>query len=209
MTTSTRPLVPAALVVAVLAGCLSDGSQSETPDDETVQAPEVSVTAPAQRSTPFCETMIQLSDRLLTDDVDDAGSLIIETYRSILPEVPTEIQSDFETVLLALETGAPVPTDPPRPTIATTVPPAGANATSTTTTTIPTTTTDDPPPTDVTSTSPDTAATTVAAPDVGYADGGSPSERINNYVSFACRSSQNNPGPPATPPLQEPPVTTP
>jgi len=104
--------------------------------------------------------------------------------------VPPEIASDFSAVLVALETGAPAPTDPPLPTTPTTVPTSGAS-------------------TGGSGTAAGSAPTTPPGVDVGFAAGNSPAERINNYVSFACRDTQNNPGPPATEPLEEPPPTSP
>jgi hypothetical protein len=35
----------------------------------------------------------------------------------------------------------------------------------------------------------------------GYLPDDEPNQRLNDYVQFACRDSQNNPGPPATQPL--------
>ena len=152
---------------------------------------------PASRLTPFCEAMIELSDQLRSEEVADDENLIITTYRSIRAEVPPEISADFDAVLVALETGAPAPTDPPLPTSPTTVPTPTASSTSTVA------------PDAQTDVGAGSVPTSSPGVDVGYAAGNSPSERINNYVSFACRDTQNNPGPPATEPLEEPPTTSP
>ena len=117
--------VTAAFVVLV-SGCVSDGPGASEPD-ATTPAPVISVTIPPSRLTPFCESMIDLSDRLRGGEVDDDQLLIIQTYRSIEAQVPPEIASDFTAVLVALETGAPAPTDPPLPTTPTTVPTSAAS----------------------------------------------------------------------------------
>lgn len=188
-------------LVVLAAGCVSDGPDASEPDTDVAPVPDISVTIPPSRLTPFCAAMIDLSDQLRSEEVVDDGALIITTYRSIQQEVPPEISADFDAVLVALESGAPAPTDPPLPTTPTT--PTSSQTTTPTTTA---TTVDPDGQIDA-----DTGSVPTSAPgvDVGYAAGNSPSERINNYVSFACRDTQNNPGPPATEPLEEPPPTSP
>lgn len=199
----TRSIVTTAAIALLVSGCVSDGPPASEPDSETADAPDISVTVPPSRQTPFCQTMIDLSDQLRTDDVGDDEALIISTYESIRPEVPAEISADFDAVLDALRTGTPAPTDPPLPTTPSTVPTSAVSTTDTTTEVA-------PPATSQTEQETDDSVAPTSAPgvDVGYAAGNSPSERINNYVSFECRDTQNNPGPPATQPLEEPPPTT-
>lgn len=191
---------------ALLTGCVSDGSQpgSET-GDAADPAPGISVEVPPDRLTPFCQAMIELTDRVRSGEAvgDEA---ILETYRSISDDVPAAIADDFDRVLTALETGTPIPTDPPRDTIQTVPrpsPPASDE---------PTTTTSAPPPADttVTSTDPSDGEDEASVPDSSVVDerfdrDGSPADRINSYVTFVCRSADNNPGPPATQPLDGPP----
>lgn len=186
-----------------LTACVSDGSPDDADGaaEATDDAPRFEVTVPADRLTPFCQAMNELTEQLLTTEsaedesssgeaVDDAA-LIIETYRSIVDEVPDVIASDFAAVLSALEEGAPPPTDP----------------TIVTTTSVPAAPGGSAPPTVV----PVTDATGSTIPsegdaffDEGYGPGTSPAERVNEYVGFACRGTENNPGPPATQPLTEP-----
>jgi hypothetical protein len=187
MTTPIRRTVVLLVAVATTAGCVSTGDDDTDPGvEEDPGTPAVVVSAPPERQTPFCEAMIDLSDELLSGEVDDSEALIIETYRSILDVVPEQISADFTAVLSALEAGDPPQTDPPLPV-----------ATTPATTTAPT----EP-------TTPATGTGTTSEPEVGvdegFAPGTSPSERINNYVDFACRGTANNPGPPATPPLEGP-----
>ncbi len=166
-----------------LSACVSDGPReatSEEAEPETV----ISVTVPAERLTPFCQAMIDLTERIRSGEVDE--SLIVDTYRSIVEDVPAEIGSDFRAVLAALESGGPPPTDPPPDTIET----------------VPTTLADDRP--DATGGPPTTDTAGEVLVDEGFASGTSPAERINNYVTFSCRDTQNNPGPPPTQPLEEP-----
>ena len=164
---------------ALLAACTPDGSEA-TPDDTEPDEPTISVTVPVERLTPFCEAMIDLSDQLRAGGVEDANALIIETYRSIQPDVPLEIVIDFDQVLAALEAGLPPPTDPPiETTIATSAPPTtGFSAAPT----------EGP------------ASADGGSVDEGFDPDTSPTDRINSYVAFSCRSTGNNPGPPATQP---------
>jgi hypothetical protein len=183
-----------ALVAAVaLTGCISDDTTDDADGSAAAgdDAPTFEVTVPATRLTPFCQAMNELADELLSDETVDGAALIVETYRSIIDDVPDVIASDFAAVLAALEDGAPPPTDP---TIVTTtsLPPApGGSA----------------PPTAVPVT--DASGSTIPSEgdaffDEGYGPGTSPAERVNEYVGFACRGTENNPGPPATQPLTEP-----
>lgn len=160
---------------------------------ETPEAPSISVTVPIERLTPFCQAMIDLTNDVRNADGVDAGALIIDVYRTVADDVPPEIADDFGLVLAALEAGVPPPTDPPGTTTPTTPPSATSVSTTAATATE--------------STEAGASATTDVADtqvDEGFAPGNSPAERINSYVSFACRDAQNNPGPPATQPIVEP-----
>ncbi len=196
-----------ALATAVLAACIGGGDDGDETTDGSV--PEIpTVTAPAERGTPFCETMIEISDRVTTDPPADITAFVIESYEAILEDVPAEIRPDFEYVLADLR-GDPLP-DLPEPTA-----PPTADAP-------PTTAPDATATTDVDTSDAGTAPTTDAAgaPTTGGTSpaGGSvpgstqpvvdefflpnatPAERLSDYVDFTCRGRLNNPGPPATAP---------
>lgn len=178
----------------VLSGCTGD-DPADTAPDAAPEPPQVSVTVPPERLTPFCQEMIDLTDRLRTGDVDDAEATIVETYRRIADDAPNAIVDDFRLVLAALEAGEPPPTDPPRDTVATLAPSVTTDATVAST---------DAPP--VTPTDPATGSSAPRVIDEAFAPGDSPSERINSYVEFECRDTANNPGPPPTPPQAPPEV---
>ncbi len=164
----------------VLGGCVSNGPADEGATDETVdETTPISVTIPAERQTPFCAALIDLNDRIVTDTDIDAEALIVETYRSILPEVPPEIADDFLAVLTELETGVPPPTAPPvtRPDVTITTDPVTGEAIA-------------QGPDDTTE---------------YFFPSTTPAQRVNDYVEFACRDAANNPGPQATAPLAEEP----
>lgn len=179
--------------VLVAAGCVSDDSRQTDDTTEAADTTPISVTIPPVRGTPFCTAMIELTDTILGDQEVDAKALIIETYRSIEGEVPAEIADDFTSVLTQLETGVTAPTLAPvtQPDVER---PAPATA--------------PPDATDVTdgTASGGTDDTVIGADPDGstefYFGGSTPAERVNDYVAFACRDSENNPGPPATPPLE-------
>ena len=195
--------------VMLLSGCFFDGSDSTDASEEDAEpAPDISVTVPTERLTPFCQAMIDLTDAIRSgDEVGD--DLIVETYRSIVDDVPAAIADDFMLVLAALEAGAPPPTDPPRATIETLPRPDTTSAptgTSTPATTSTITSTTEPAATDEAPTSEPTVPGSVVV-DERYDRDDTPAERINSYVSFVCRAVDNNPGPPATEPLDDPPPT--
>lgn len=174
---SLRPAVVAALGVLMVGGCTQTGTPDADATTETVEeTTPISVTIPAERTTPFCSALIELNDRLLTDPEVDAEALIIETYRSVLADVPAEIETDFQAVLTELETGVPAPTLPP------------------------VTQPDLPPATD-----PDTGVTLVSPDDTieYFFPSPTPAQRVNDYVAFACRDATNNPGPPPTVPGED------
>lgn len=163
----------------LLSACLADGSDEAADNEDVADEPSISVTVPEARLTPFCITMIELSDELRTGSVANAGQLIIETYRAVRDDVPPEIADDFDVVLRALEAGAPPPTDPPAETV--------------------------PVDTIVITVASSVAGSAPATAVVGDVDEGfdpdsSPADRINSFVAFECRGTGNNPGPPPTQP---------
>lgn len=97
----------ALLVVIAVGGCSSDDdADSSTSSTDAVQVRTVPV--PPERLTPFCQAIADLDRRL--DEAgpdDDTGDMIIETYSSIVDEVPAEIRDDFLSVLAALQAGTP------------------------------------------------------------------------------------------------------
>lgn len=182
MTISIRAMGIGLLSVGLLSGCVFDGPEEPQGEaTETDPASGVSVVIPTERLSPFCQAMIDLTDRVRSGGVDHGE--IVATYRSISGDVPAEIADDFTLVLQALETGAPAPTDPPRATIQTLPAPQTS------------------PPTDRPATTQPSGSVAV---DERFDRDGSPGERVNSYVSFTCRDSDNNPGPPATQPLDAP-----
>lgn len=202
MSMSPRPLraVPVfAAAMLLLGACVGGGDDADvTTEDSTPLAGEVPV--PPERSTPFCEAMIDLSDRLVTDPPDDVGGFIIEIYESVLPDVPAEILPDFVYVLADLK-GEPLPPLPEPIVRATTVPPPTIDPASTTEPVVTEPPPTDPPVTDA-SGSVVEGSTPTSAPGVdefNRADD-TPAERLNDYVDFTCQGTLNNPGPPPTAP---------
>lgn len=176
MPSSRRPrtIAVAILVGSVaLAGCTwGDQDDEASAGPESTVAPVFSVTIPAERLTPFCQGMIDLTDRLLNDPPADPEAEIIGVYESLVAVVPPEIENEFLTVLARLQSGEPVAT--------------------VSVTTAPSTTIGDPNV---------TQPTTLFA-DEGYDPDEDPALRVNEYVQFACRDAVNNPGPAATQPTQ-------
>jgi hypothetical protein len=162
------------LALTLLAGCSSD---DETATDSTLaDTGQVrTVAVPPERQTPFCQAFAELDERIADlPEGADAGELIIDTYASIVDDVPPEIRDDFLTVLAALQAAAT------EGSVA-----ASSTSTSTTTTTA-------------------APVTTLEDFEEGYTPDDSPALRLNAYVQFACRDGQNNPGPPDTEPLPPP-----
>ena len=156
----------------LIVACTPDTSSSDADPDEAA-IPNGTFAIPAERLTPFCEAMIELSDRLETDPPADVEALIIETYVEIEDEVPPEIAPDFAAVLADLQ-GGPVPTTEPEPVPSTTADPSGAVPAEG----------DDPS-------------------DEGYLPSEDPTARLSAYVDYTCGGSLNNPGPPATQPFDD------
>jgi hypothetical protein len=171
------------VLVLLAAACSSDG---ETPSGSTFaeSGPARSVAVPPERSTPFCEAIADLDQQLNAADADaDTSQMIIDAYSAIVDDVPDEIRNDFLSVLAALQadpSGVTV-TQAATPDTAVTRPPASAAPVS---------------------------ATTVEDFEEGYLPDEDASSRLNAYIQFACRDSQNNPGPADTEPLPPPPSST-
>lgn len=171
----------AVAALATIAGCSDDaGNSGERPAD---LGAGVTLTIPPSRLTPFCQAMIDLSDRLETDPAGDEGELILDTYLSILDEVPAEIEEDFLVVIARLQRGD-------LPDLATTSSTRPAGRGPSTTTTMP-----DGATTDAT-----TGSTLPDAEYEGWTPDDDPAIRVNGYVDFVCRDNLNNPGPPASAP---------
>ena len=171
----------AAVLVALVAGCSSDDdAQSDSTFAET--GPLRTVAVPAERLSPFCESIADLGEQLNAAPADaDTSQMIIEAYSSMVELVPEEIRNDFLSVLAALQAD-----------------PSGATATLATT---PDTAVTTPPPSVST-------ASTLLGFEEGYLPDDDASSRLNAYIQFACRDSQNNPGPADTEPPPPPPSST-
>lgn len=168
-----RRALNAVCVLAILTGCSGAGDETSDETSDVPDTPEVTVSPPASRLTPFCQAMIELSDQLETDPPDDATSLIIETYEAILDDVPEEIEPDFLVVLADLQAGIPA---------------AEQSAGS-----------EDAP--DTTGPAGDSVEDFDAEGRVPTGDDSA--ERLSGYIDLACRDNVNNPGPPATEPLDD------
>jgi hypothetical protein len=160
-----------------LTGCNSGEREPEadTTGDDAVELPDVSVTIPLERLTPFCQAMIDLNDELIDDPPEDTRARIIEVYESIVDEVPAEIEVDFTTVLARLQAGESAITTPTAAPFVTSVVPNSI----------------------------DVSDTTNPLVDEGYDPDVDPTTRLAEYVRFACTDIANNPGPSATQPGNE------
>jgi hypothetical protein len=165
------------------ASCSSD---DDTQSDSTLveSEPARTVAVPPERMSPFCEAIANLDDELNAASSDaDTSQMIIDAYSSMVDVVPEEIRNDFLSVLAALQAD-----------------PSGANVTLGTT---PETAVTTPPP----SATP-APATTLEDFEEGYLPDDAASSRVNAYIQFACRDSENNPGPSDTQPSLPPPSST-
>ncbi len=138
--------------------------------------------------------MIDLADRLEADQSTDAGELILETYLSILDEVPDEIEEDFLVVVARLQRDE-------LPDLATTSPSTIPSSTTTSRSGEPTG--DGEPTAQATGdeTTGDGGLSTLDDAEYqGWTPDDDPALRVNGYVDFVCRDNLNNPGPPATVP---------
>lgn len=222
-----RAVVVCAVAAMAIAGCSGDDANS----GERPSSAGPTVTVPPSRLTPFCQEMIDLADRLETDESADPGALILDTYLSILDEVPDEIEEDFLVVIARLQRGelpdlgtgdaatgetgtdetGPDETGPDE-----TAGPDGASLDAGTDELTEDKGTDDGTDdsgdalgTDGTDDSGDTGDLTGTQEEAeyqGWTPDDDPALRVNAYVDFVCRDNVNNPGPPATeppPPLLE------
>ena len=185
----TRSIAAVGLVVGLVivgVACTADTAPRDAESTVTViVVPQQS--APAERLTPFCQEMSDISARLETDPPGDIGAFVLERYRTIADFVPAEIAVDFAAVVAELEGG----------------PSSGPEV-------VPTTVAE------LAQAPPDlTTGVSAAEPEgdaffeEGYEPGDTPAARLNSYVAFACRDTANNPGPPATQPFSEPATTAP
>lgn len=175
-----------------------------TTASETEVVPEITVTIPPARMTPFCQAIIDLRDEIQTDPPADTKARIVEVYESIVDDAPPEIRDDFLSVLASLQTGQPVATavivTPTAPPSASGPPGSEPSATApSSSTSAPATT---PPPNTV----PIDPASTPPTSDnfeavEGYDPDSSPTLRLNLWIQANCRSTVNNPGPSDTQPL--------
>jgi hypothetical protein len=157
-------------------GCTSfdDGSGDGPSSADAITPESVPVSVPAERSSPFCEAISELSARLANDPPDDPNQMIIDTYTELRDDVPSAIAVDFNAILTSLRTGEPIPSIP-----------ESATASSET----------------ASSPSPDASVIDPGTLDEeGVLPGATPGERIQDYVAFTCLGVGNNPGPQATAP---------
>ncbi len=170
--------------IALLAGGCSPGGDTRSGSTLVESGLVRTVPVPAERLSPFCQSIADLDDRLNAAPADaDTTQMIIDAYSSMVDVVPTEIRADFMSVLAALQadpsgSGVTFPTTPD--TAVTTPPPSASPAT----------------------------VTTVEDFEEGYVPDSDASSRLNEYIDFACRDSQNNPGPADTQPEPPPPSST-
>jgi hypothetical protein len=165
-----------ALATIAMTGCDGDDEASSGSTSPVAELPTVEI--PPERMSPFCEAISDLDNELAAAGPDeDTQATIISAYSSMIDIVPEEIHDDFLSVLAELQID--------QPEITTT--------TSTTTSTV------------ALSAAPTTSATGETTPEEVLDPDDTPTLRVNRYIQFACRDSQNNPGPPATEPdLPEP-----
>lgn len=167
------------LTAALMAGCSADDDSAS--ESTFAGLPEIrAVTVPPERRSPFCEAIFELDERLDDAPADaDIAAIISDAYSAMLDDVPAEIRDDFLAVLADLQTGAATADDD---AAGTTTSAAGTTGTA--------------------------PATSVEDFEEGYLPDDTPALRLNSYVQFTCRDSQNNPGPPETEPLAPLPSTT-
>ena len=175
--------------VAVALGILGLSASCSSDDDDQSDSTQVeaasdrTVAIPAERQSPFCEAISDLDDRLnAAASGTDTTEMIIDAYSKMVDDVPAEIKNDFLSVLAALQDD-----------------PSGADETLAT---APETALTTPPP------SAQAASTTFPGVDEGYLPDDDATSRLNAYIQFVCRDSQNNPGPSDTQPAPPPPSST-
>ena len=171
-------------ILTMVASCSSD-DDDRSESTEVEAASDRTVAIPPERQSPFCEAISDLDDRLnAADSGTDTTEMIIDAYSKMVNDVPEEIKNEFLSVLADLQDD-----------------PSGSDVTLATA-----------PPTAVTTPAPSAAAASTTFPgvDEGYLPDDDAASRLNAYIQFACRDSQNNPGPSDTEPsLPAPSSTTP
>jgi hypothetical protein len=178
ITIATAGIVTALLALTAVSCSSDDDAHSDSTFAETAQVRTVAV--PPERLSPFCQSIADLDERLNAAPANtDTSEIIIDAYSSMVDVVPEEIRNDFLSVLAALQAD-----------------PTGATATLATT---PDTAVTTPPPSVST-------ASTLQGFEEGYLPDDDASSRLNAYIQFTCRDSQNNPGPADTEPA--PPVSS-
>jgi hypothetical protein len=169
-------------MLALAVSC-SSGDDAQSDSTQIAAEPARTVAIPPERQSPFCEAISGLDQQLnAAGSGTDTTQMIIDAYTGMVDDVPAEIKSDFLTVLAALQAD-----------------PSGADETLPTT---PETALTTPPP------SAAAASTTFPGVDEGYLPDDDAASRLNAYIQFACRDSQNNPGPSDTDPSLPPPSST-
>jgi hypothetical protein len=169
-------------VLALSASCSSD-DDSQSDSTQVAAGPDRTIAVPPERLSPFCEAISNLDDELnAAGSGTDTTEMIIAAYSKMVDDLPAEIKNDFLSVLAALQAD-----------------PGGADETLATS---PETALTTPPP------SAAAASTTFPGVDEGYLPDDDASSRLNAYIQFTCRDSQNNPGPSDTQPSLPPPSST-
>jgi hypothetical protein len=171
-----------AAVLALMAGSCSSDGDTQSGATFAEAGPVRTVAVPTERLSPFCQSIADLDAQLNAAAADaDTSRMIIDAYSSMVDFVPGEIRNDFLAVLAALQAD-----------------PAGATVTLATS-----------PGTAVTTPAPSASvASTLEGFEEGYLPDDDASSRLNAYIQFVCRDSQNNPGPADTEPSLPPPSST-
>lgn len=167
-------LATIAAIASTSCSSFGDGSGDGPSSADAITPESIPVSVPAERSSPFCEAISELSARLADDPPDDPDQVIIDTYTDLLDDVPSAIAVDFNAILTSLRTGEPIPS----------IPESAAASSETSSSSSPESSPLDPG----------------ALDEEGVLPGATPAERIQDYVAFTCLGVGNNPGPPATAP---------
>lgn len=104
----------ATIASIALTSCTSFGAGSGdgVSSDEAADPAFAPISVPAERLSPFCEAISDLSAQLANDEPDDPTQLIIDTYTDLVDVVPAVVAVDFNAILTSLRTGEPIPTVP-------------------------------------------------------------------------------------------------
>jgi hypothetical protein len=182
--TASRRTGIGVVALVLIAGACSSDDDTESGSTLVETGPERTVPVPPERMSPFCQSISDLDDRLNAAPANaDTTELIIDAYSAMVNDVPEEIRNDFLRVLAGLQAD-----------------PDGTDATLATT---PDTAVTTPPP----SASP-VPVSTLEDFEEGYIPDDDASSRLNAYIQFACRDSENNPGPSDTEPPPPPQSST-